>query len=75
MGTLLVRNLDPRIIDALERRARLNGRSTEAEHREILRATLMRPFEREQEPDYFQSLDPTHRRAIGSWHLGLDSLI
>lgn len=75
MGKSLLTNLDPRIISALERRARINGRSAEAEHREILRTTLMPAFECEKEPDYFQSLDPTHRRAIGSWHLGLDLLM
>jgi plasmid stability protein len=37
---LIVRNLDDEIVDALRRRAAQNGRSAEAEHREILRAAL-----------------------------------
>lgn len=41
MGKLLLTDLDPRIIEALKRRAKFNRRSAEAEHREILRATLM----------------------------------
>jgi plasmid stability protein len=37
---LIVRNLDPALVSALRTRAARNGRSVEAEHREILRATL-----------------------------------
>jgi antitoxin FitA len=36
-GNLLVRNLDDNLIARLKRRAARHGRSTEAEHREILR--------------------------------------
>ena len=71
MGKLLLTDLDPRIIEALERRAKINGRGVDAEHREILKEALTRPLKSEKEPDYFWSLDPTHRRPIGSWHFGL----
>ena len=40
MAQLIVRNLDDDTVQALKRRAARNGRSAEAEHREILRATL-----------------------------------
>ncbi len=38
--SLHVRNLDPDLIGRLKRRAARNGRSAEAEHREILRQAL-----------------------------------
>jgi len=39
-GNLHVRNLDDDLIGRLKRRAQRHGRSTEAEHREILRQAL-----------------------------------
>jgi len=39
-GSLHVRNLDDDLIARLKRRAARHGRSTEAEHREILRQAL-----------------------------------
>jgi len=39
-GNLHVRNLDEELIAQLKRRAARHGRSTEAEHREILRQVL-----------------------------------
>lgn len=39
-GNLHVRNLDDELIGRLKRRAARHGRSTEAEHREILRQCL-----------------------------------
>lgn len=39
-GSLHVRNLDDELITRLKRRAARHGRSTEAEHREILRHAL-----------------------------------
>jgi antitoxin FitA len=39
-GTLHVRNLDDALIARLKHRAARNGRSVEAEHREILRQAL-----------------------------------
>jgi antitoxin FitA len=46
MATLIVRNLDPLIVEALKRRAARHGRSAEAEHRELLRTLLSQPFRR-----------------------------
>lgn len=43
MATLIVRRIDERLVDALRARARLNGRSAEAEHRAILEAELVEP--------------------------------
>jgi antitoxin FitA len=39
-GNLYVRNLDDELITRLKRRAARHGRSTEGEHREILRQAL-----------------------------------
>lgn len=41
MAQLTVRRLSRQIIDGLKQRAAANGRSAEAEHREILRQTLL----------------------------------
>ncbi len=41
MAQLIVRDLDDEIVARLRRRAAEHGRSTEAEHREILRAALL----------------------------------
>jgi plasmid stability protein len=43
MSQLLVRELDQDLVEALKRRAASHGRSAEAEHREILRVTLLGP--------------------------------
>lgn len=40
MGSLIVRNVDDKLIARLKRRAARHGRSAEAEHREILRTAL-----------------------------------
>lgn len=40
MAQLIVRNLDEAVVKALRARAAAKGRSTEAEHREILRDAL-----------------------------------
>lgn len=42
MSSLLVRNVEPELVERLKQRARLHGRSVEAEHREILRSALSR---------------------------------
>lgn len=44
-GNLHVRNLDDDLIARLKRRAARHGRSTEAEHREILRQALIADVE------------------------------
>ena len=46
MGQLLVRGLDDALIEEIKRRAAASGRSTEAEHREILRQALAGPKRR-----------------------------
>lgn len=43
---LIVRNVDEAIVKILKRRAAHNGRSAEAEHREILKAALVQPKKR-----------------------------
>jgi plasmid stability protein len=42
VAQLIVRNLEDSIVRALQQRAASQGRSTEAEHREILREALAR---------------------------------
>jgi antitoxin FitA len=44
--TLIVRNVEPSLVQALKRQAAAHGRSVEAEHREILRAALYKPVHR-----------------------------
>src|SRR5262249_49518699 len=46
MAQLIVRNLDAEIVTRLRQRAATHGRSTEAEHREILRQVLLPPRRR-----------------------------
>jgi len=43
MTRLLVRDLDPEIVQALKQRAAKHGLSAEAEHREILKQALLGP--------------------------------
>lgn len=43
---LVVRNVEEEIVQSLKEQAARNGRSAEAEHREILKATLHRPKRR-----------------------------
>ena len=40
---MIVRNLEQELVQRLKRRAGEHGRSTEAEHREILRSSLFGP--------------------------------
>lgn len=41
MPNLIVRNLEPELVEALKQRALKNGRSAEMEHRAILREVLL----------------------------------
>ena len=41
MAHLTVQNVSEEVVDALKHRAEANGRSAEAEHRELLRAALL----------------------------------
>lgn len=43
MASLVVRNLDPRIIEALKLGAAQHGRSAEADHRVLLETLLVKP--------------------------------
>ena len=43
MAQLTVRNVSNEVVGALKRQAAANGRSAEAEHRELLRAALLEP--------------------------------
>ncbi len=43
---LIVRNVDAEVVKLLKERAVRNGRSAEAEHREILKAALSQPQKR-----------------------------
>ncbi|HEU0229021.1 MAG TPA: DNA-binding protein [Burkholderiaceae bacterium] len=45
-ANLVVRNIEPEVVQALKQAAARHGRSAEAEHREILRAQLTRPARR-----------------------------
>ena len=65
MATLMVRNLEEDLVRRLRVRAAENGRSAEAEHREILRAVLAggeRPPSRRQAAE---SLAEFRRRTAG----------
>lgn len=42
MPQLIVRNIEPEVVEALKVRAARHGRSAEAEHRELLRQALLR---------------------------------
>jgi len=46
LPTLIVRNLDPGVVEALKLRAARHGRSAEAEHRALLEAALLTPGRR-----------------------------
>jgi len=50
MAQLIVRNLEDEVVQALKRRAVEHGRSTEEEHRELLRSSLLGP--RRAQPDF-----------------------
>jgi plasmid stability protein len=60
VGSLHVRNLDDELVSRLKRRAARHGRSTEAEHREILRQALAE----EAEPS-FETLAAELRKLTG----------
>ena len=55
MASLHVRNLDDEIVERLKGRAKRNGRSAEAEHREILKRAL--EWEKAPEPKDGMSWD------------------
>lgn len=67
MAQLTVRNVDDRVILALKQRAAAHGRSAEAEHREILRATLL------QDGGAKESFAKRAARLRGRLHSNIDS--
>ena len=61
MAQLTVRKISPEVVSALKRRAAVNGRSAEAEHREILRASLL-----DTETDFAARAEALRRRLRSS---------
>ena len=56
VAQLIVRNIDPDVVQALKLRAARRGRSTEAEHRAILREAVAAPSGRRGLKDLIQSM-------------------
>jgi plasmid stability protein len=65
MAQLIVRNLDPELVQRLKLRAARHGRSMEAEHREILRQALQ---ELEQVLGHDSALTPRGQRMTMEHH-------
>lgn len=64
MGQLLVRDLSDAAVEALKRRAARNGRSTEAEHRQIIEALA-----EEDHAEFWREADKLRAESVG-WNLG-----
>ncbi len=65
MATLTVRNLDADVVKRLRVRAAEHGRSAEAEHREILRMTLLGSERQAARADAALRLAEFRRRTAG----------
>ena len=65
MATLTVRNLDEDLVKRLHIRAAEHGRSAEAEHREILKATLANSKQRAAREQANSRLAEFRRRTAG----------
>ena len=65
MATLTVRHLDDDVVKRLRIRAAEHGRSAEAEHREILRATLLGSERQAARADAALRLAEFRRRTAG----------
>lgn len=65
MATLTVRNLDDDVVKRLRVRAAEHGRSAEAEHREILRVTLLGSERQAARMDAATRLAEFRRRTAG----------
>ncbi len=70
-GNLQVRNLDDELILRLKRRAARHGRSTEAEHREILRQALSS----EVEPSFMELAAELRALTKGRRHTPSEELL
>lgn len=68
---LHVRNVDDAIALALKRRAAENGRSAEAEHRELLTAALSRPGR----DDVIRQIDALRASTAGRAHTPSEVLV
>ena len=76
MAQLIVRNLDEEIVTRLRQRAAKHRRSTEAEHREILREVLLPPRRRSSLKEHLLAMpdvgtDRDFERAAGSARKGV----
>ena len=70
-SNLHVRNLEDEVVARLKRRAARNGRSTEAEHREILRQVL-RP---DTEPTFEEQAAKLRAETAGRFHTPSEVLL
>ena len=70
-GALQVRNLDDDLIARLKRRAARHGRSTEAEHREILRQALSSEIA----PTFSELAAELRRLTAGRQHTPAEQLL
>jgi plasmid stability protein len=61
MPQLLVRNLEPIIVERLKERTRLHGVAVEEEHRRILREVCLQPFQAASLIDFLR--DPANAAA------------
>ncbi len=68
---LHVRNVDDEVANALKRRAAENGRSAEAEHRELLRLALSRPSRE----DVIRQIDALRASTSGRRHTPAEVLL
>jgi antitoxin FitA len=68
MGQLLVRDVPDKIVAALKKRAKKNGRSAEAEHRAILQTALTRSAD-----DFWKEADRIRNELKESGHTFTDS--
>ncbi len=71
MASLHVRNLDDDLVARLKRRATRHGRSTEAEHREILRQALAA----EVEPNFEELAAQLRKLTRGRKHTPSEVLV
>lgn len=61
MATLVVRNVNAAVVKALKERAGKNGRSAEAEHREILEDALLEGRKKKSFVDFLLSMPDVGR--------------
>ena len=69
MASLHVRNIEDEVIDLLKARATRNGRSSEAEHREILKAALVWEQAPKTDADDWKRRAAAFRKSLDGQHL------